>query len=239
MHLTRAENGYGGKVEFVYEPEPWHEVNGEEEKVERSESRSLVKRKRLIAKRIFDGTGREPNVFRFRYDEPATNDAVHSEAIHNTTKKQRYNKANSEFRGHAMVQEIGPDGRVATTWFHQDDARKGRAHRTMVSTQSFWDSFDELTDKWRYPDENGRSHAIERVTGDSALRLTSREDEWGDLSSAKSSTYHDDPLIIPPGLARTTKAGAQCRLLIGSRDLSGLGHRRERRRRRLPGRCRI
>ena len=31
---------------------------------------------------------------------------------------------NSEFRCHAMVQEVGPDGRVSTSFFHQDDGEK-------------------------------------------------------------------------------------------------------------------
>jgi hypothetical protein len=31
LHMTRAENGYGGKIEFVYDEEGWHAADGSEE----------------------------------------------------------------------------------------------------------------------------------------------------------------------------------------------------------------
>jgi hypothetical protein len=81
-------------------------------------------RSRVTTKTLLDGQGNS-YPFAYRYDEPAMNDAFHSVAVSTTTETTRYYPAYSEFRGHARVEEVGPDGRVTATWYHQDDALKG------------------------------------------------------------------------------------------------------------------
>ncbi|MGH2544777.1 MAG: hypothetical protein ACRDIB_18450, partial [Ardenticatenaceae bacterium] len=80
----------------------------------------LVTRYRVVEKRLHDGLANTPpRVFRYRYDEPATNDDIHSDI--DPDPDLRYVPQYSQFQGHALTQEIGPDGRVTATWFHQDD----------------------------------------------------------------------------------------------------------------------
>jgi RHS repeat-associated protein len=91
----------------------------------------LPTRYRVLEKRVYDSDDDpSPDVFAYTYDGPATNDTDHSEKAGSD---RPYVKAHSEFRGHAMVQEIGPDGRFSTTWFHQDDAKKGRPYKSQIS----------------------------------------------------------------------------------------------------------
>ena len=61
----------------------------------------------------------------YTYDNAATNTVQNSYAIYTSTDTTRYNPAYAEFRGHGMVREAAPDGRITTSFFHQDDARKG------------------------------------------------------------------------------------------------------------------
>ncbi|MCB0078940.1 MAG: RHS repeat protein, partial [Anaerolineales bacterium] len=102
-------------------------------------------RYRVQAKYIYDGVNSEPQVARYHYDEAATNDSAHSTAIANTElipRELRFTPAFSEFRGHAVFQEIAPTGATTTSFYSQDDAKKGRVQRQQVGTQSVWDGFE-------------------------------------------------------------------------------------------------
>lgn len=140
--------------------------------------RQLPTRYRVVEKRIYDGLNPEPQVFAYRYDEAAMNNETHSQVIKNIHERDRYVGAYTEFRGHAMVQELGPDGRVGTTWFHQDDARKGQAHTTTITTQSFWDAFDALDSAACQYTHPNTQQTIERLRGDKAFKCHNPNADW-------------------------------------------------------------
>ena len=105
---------------------------------------------RVIEKKIYDGisyTGRtsDPAIFTYKYEGAATNDATHSSYIAATPEVNRYFPAYSEFRGHAQVTEIGPDGHANTIFFNQDDAFKGMPSVSVTSARGLdeiYESFD-------------------------------------------------------------------------------------------------
>lgn len=109
---------------------------------------------RVVTKTIYstsDDTSGDMTIY--RYDEPAMNDTDHSTAA---GYENPYIEEYQEFRGHAMVQEIGPAGsdgsqRVTTTYFHQDDVKKGKNNTTLVTSQSFFD-YKQLAiyQQWRF-----------------------------------------------------------------------------------------
>ncbi|MCZ7567370.1 MAG: hypothetical protein M5U01_02065 [Ardenticatenaceae bacterium] len=89
----------------------------------------LPTRYRVVEQQRFDGLQAAPQTFTYSYEGAATNDPAHS-ADANTANP--YVPTYSEFRGHAKVTEMGPDGRTTATWFHQDDERAGRAYQTQI-----------------------------------------------------------------------------------------------------------
>ena len=84
---------------------------------------------RVTQRRLTDSVGGQSVAFAYAYEGAASNDPAHSLA---STTANPYQEAYSEFRGHASVQETGPDGSVTTTWFYQDDERRGQAYRTQI-----------------------------------------------------------------------------------------------------------
>jgi RHS repeat-associated protein len=140
---------------------------------------------RVATKTLHDDVTGQESVFEYRYDEPATNDAAHSQAVADylatptpTPTLSLYTDQYAEFRGHAMAQEIGPDGRVTTTFFHQDDARKGSAHTTLVMTQAYSTTFEAFeTNAWYYSDDYTHQF-IERLAGDQALKTYNAVADW-------------------------------------------------------------
>jgi YD repeat-containing protein len=128
----------------------------------------LTTRYRVIQKRIYDGINAAPQIFSYRYDEPATNDLTHSAGA---ATAHPYIPKDSEFRGHAMVQEIGPDGRVSTTFFHQDDGRKGLSSAAIVATEEFNDGFEQGWNSGSWTAASGSSPAVFRLRSDNALYL--------------------------------------------------------------------
>jgi hypothetical protein len=103
---------------------------------------------RVTSKSIKASAAATPQTFSYRYDGAATNDIDHSAAVKaNTNPDLLYSPAYSEYRGNSSASETGPDGKVTTTYFQQDDALKGQVSSTLVSTQSFYDTFD-ATNSW-------------------------------------------------------------------------------------------
>ncbi len=229
MHLTEANNGYGGKVIFTYEAEPWHETNRLHElktfgyynppnegctasgcgnplaapmgllfpgqyymvvpetdggwstnisvgvdygtetvwtgtqplpgpiswtyfyiklPANASESRFLFKsdcptyyghlrylqiyalltRYRVIQKEI-TAQGVDSTVIHYSYGGAASNDANHSAAVSTTLP---YYDPYLEFRGHSVVTETVENGIITTTYYNQDDQKRGRPWKVEV-----------------------------------------------------------------------------------------------------------
>ncbi|NWF65696.1 MAG: RHS repeat protein, partial [Chloroflexi bacterium] len=89
---------------------------------------------RVVRKTLKDGQGNS-YTFNYAYQDPAVNDENNSERICTaiTGYCKEYIPKYSEFRGHRVVTETGPDGRVTTTTYHQDDVLRGRPEAVDVS----------------------------------------------------------------------------------------------------------
>jgi RHS repeat-associated protein len=149
-------------------------------------------RYRVDDKTITDNVKSQSFSFEYSYDEPAMNNEVHSQAVQDAdAQNPLYGKRLTEFRGHAQVREEGPDGRITTTWFHQDDAQKGRAHTIVVSTQDFTDEFNSLDEvAWDYSHKDTRQW-VERFMGDHTLVISNSTSSW--------NTYVERPSTISDG----------------------------------------
>ncbi|MBL7943020.1 MAG: RHS repeat protein, partial [Flavobacteriales bacterium] len=77
---------------------------------------------RVTSKNISDGNGHQ-YVYSYTYTGAAVN---------SNPPTTSYTEANSEFRGHATVTEIAPDGTKTINYFHQDDVLKGKIATTEV-----------------------------------------------------------------------------------------------------------
>ncbi|MBN1669242.1 MAG: RHS repeat protein, partial [Anaerolineales bacterium] len=148
----------------------------------------LVTRYRVIQKELYDGIdGLDIPTFRYFYDEPASNDPTHSTAVSDALAADQpdllLTPQYGTFRGHAVTTEEAPDGRITTTYYHQDDNLAGKAHTTTVTQQSFKDSFDSssgLVDlsAWNCSAPNNRQKIVYAL-GDMLLE-----------NSSTNSTYH-------------------------------------------------
>ena len=127
---------------------------------------------RVVSKVVYDEVTGESHTNTYQYDEPATNDAIHSEAVANTDPYWRYTDAYTESRGHAMIREIDPVGRVTTTFYDQGDARAGSANIEIVGTNSFVDDFSETTlNTGNWYIVPGSNPQITSLRGDTAVQL--------------------------------------------------------------------
>ncbi|MBI4332947.1 MAG: hypothetical protein HY673_16900, partial [Chloroflexi bacterium] len=79
---------------------------------------------RVLTKAIADGLG-ITNTYTITYFSPAMNDTAHSAEASWTS----YPKMNTQFRGHERVEQTDPLGNKTATYFHQDDALKGKTYR--------------------------------------------------------------------------------------------------------------
>ena len=136
----------------------------------------LPNRYRVTEKRLYDGLDANPQTFSYRYDGPASNDTVHSAAA---SLANPYTPPYSEGRGHALVEESGPGGRVSLTWYGQDDERKGRSLASLAGGQEYGEMFEATSTSsysptWELP-YAGSGTSIERVDGDNALRTSNSD----------------------------------------------------------------
>ena len=77
-----------------------------------------------------------------------------------------------DFRGHAATLEYGPDGRLNTTFFHQDLDLKGRSSLSIASQASFLDTFSNGTlNTTAWVDITAASPGVEYFKGDYALKM--------------------------------------------------------------------
>jgi RHS repeat-associated protein len=152
-------------------------------------------RYRVVEKKIYDGSTPTPQIYNFRYDEAATNDKPHSS---DASTSLPYYDPYSQFRGHAMIQEIGPLGsdgqrRVTTTWFYQDDLRNGRISNSLTGTQSFFDGFEALNSSDWSSNPGSGSLVVSRYLGDKALLSTNPAMNWNTNFTRSSYTLKDTP----------------------------------------------
>jgi len=97
---------------------------------------------------------------------------------------------------------------VATTWFYQDDARKGRASVTSVGTQTFWDSFDELNPlAWTFTHSNTQQMS-ERFGGDPAFKSTNSNPDWMVQLARQGYTLQDGDAVLVQFRVATTDTHA-------------------------------
>lgn len=127
----------------------------------------MTTRYRVTQKKIYDGINATPQIFNYRYDEGATNDTIHSAGA---GVDYPFNEKYGQFRGNAVVQEVGPDGRANWSVFHQDDPRKGRSAAQIVMSQDYYDDFSAGLGGWTTC--SGASCTTPRYRGDPALNIT-------------------------------------------------------------------
>ncbi|MBI5295074.1 MAG: hypothetical protein HY869_06330 [Chloroflexi bacterium] len=175
---------------------------------------------RVYRKTVSDGT--YSYTYQYTYPDAAVNDTDHSlmaQACYpNQADCNEYNEELSEFRGHEWVTETGPDGRKVTTYFWQDDARKGSpisietrdpANKLMNSTLytygvtsadiSFWSYYhiQGFKQYWVYTDtEEHRTYNSDGATYAYTLTDNTYEPNYGNLTSTAESSS--------AGLYRTT-----------------------------------
>jgi YD repeat-containing protein len=151
---------------------------------------TLPVRYRVTSKQVVDGLG-GTNTFAYRYDEPATNDTLHSAGAGTS---DPYAPKYSQYRGNAMVQEIGPDGRILTTFFHQDDEKKGLPGVSIVSTQDYYTLFNALdTANWTPSSSN---QSVVYLTGDNALKNTNPDADWNEYITRVGNTLVDGEMVF-------------------------------------------
>jgi RHS repeat-associated protein len=137
-------------------------------------------RYRVTGKTSLDTHTNESITYSYSYDNPATNTALNSYAVYTSTSTTRYVPAYAEFRGHSMVREQAPGGLVTTSFFHQDDAKKGQSSLSLVGTQSYYQPFtstlwSDYTNAWNYWTT---LPAFERQDGDLAAKVTYSGGGW-------------------------------------------------------------
>ena len=170
------------------------EINCNNCKLEHFSLKLLPSYYRVTQKKLYDGINSAPYTFSYRYDEPATNDSLHSYAVQQNPTP--YVKPYTEYRGHAMVQEIGPDGKVTTTTFRQGDALFGHSQTTIVSKEKLNDQFNSLdTSKWIFSHAN-TYQTIERITGDNALKTTNPNNDYNVQVYRPANTLNDKDAVL-------------------------------------------
>ncbi|BAL98291.1 RHS repeat domain-containing protein [Caldilinea aerophila] len=142
-----------------------------------------LSRYRVTQKRIIDRITNTMHVFDYSYDEPAVNDPLHSALLQQVLRDdwiccrddnvRVYVEPFTEFRGHALVRERGPDGRIRYSWHRQDDVRKGKTVRVQEGWEEFYSDFTTLAG-WASMGEMTQPP----VQGDPALRLNNPATSW-------------------------------------------------------------
>jgi RHS repeat-associated protein len=148
----------------------------------------LMTRYRVVEKRTYDGVNAAPIIFRYTYHGAAANDPEHSLGAEEP-EETRYQPQYSEFRGHSQVDEIGPDGRVAVRFYHQDDDLKGRTYRSLVRDAGGVLLAEEL---WRF-----ESQALPVTDGPTfprnkeGERYSDLQITWSYLTTHENRAYDD------------------------------------------------
>jgi RHS repeat-associated protein len=145
-----------------------------------------LSRYRVLQKTLYDSpTDLNPDVFQYRYDEGASNDPEHSPIW---KRGGWYIPEYREFRGHALVQELGPDGRISSSYFYQDDERKSRISSSLVSSETYSEVFEAADLPPGWDGFQGGNPDVARLEGDQALRLVSASAETGAMRTENTLT---------------------------------------------------
>ncbi|MCP4287637.1 MAG: hypothetical protein GY792_24890, partial [Gammaproteobacteria bacterium] len=190
---------------------------------------------RVTSKTVSDATTGESSTYTYTYDGGATNDPDHSVAVHDAIENQGsfeepvlQTPPYLQFRGHSTVRAVGPGANpneqlVSTTWFYQDDYQTGRAHRTVVGTQDFYESFNTQTDiseldpDWWLWDGD---QALERVAGDQALKNTGTLSVQGNLGRKAYTVSDGEVATLQFMIAEGTR---EARFFLDTGDWEGKG----------------
>jgi RHS repeat-associated protein len=148
----------------------------------------LTARYRVVSRTIVDDVTDTSQTFSYEYDEAATNDPAHSAAVaaeDPDDDNDLYADPYTDYRGSAMSREIGPVGtdgtrRITTTWYAQDDDKKGQSVASMVGTRDFYQQFESTSWSTYDPDwdYNGAAPVFERVDGDIAAKVNNSAADW-------------------------------------------------------------
>ena len=98
---------------------------------------------RVTQRVVTDQVSGDTSTYVYKYDEPAANDAAHSEAI--DTYSSWYTQPYREYRGNSVTHVKNPDDLVTTTWFYQNDVLKGKAYQSLTYKEEFYENFDSST----------------------------------------------------------------------------------------------
>jgi RHS repeat-associated protein len=173
----------------------------------------LLTRYRVTQKQLSAGLGNPAQVYTYSYSGVATNDPTHSAIVATTNNYCTdsnhdndlcYSPAYTEFRGHSSVTETGPDGRAATTWFHQDDERVGQAYRTEIrkggslyqSNETLYTSTSTNNLETVYPKKNGVDYAMVPI-------------HWVAVTWQKSFSYEGGSVAVGKMVENTYDPGQQ------------------------------
>ncbi len=180
---------------------------------------------RVVQKRIYDGlSGSSPEIFTYRYDEPATNDADHSEEV--ATGQNDWHEDYEQFRGHSIAEVENPDGLVTTTFFHQDDDLSGYGYRILSSDQEYAEDFEDFsvtgTTEWTLTGA-GTEHLTERLFGDIALESVNADADWDVTASRSTAALSDGDFMLAQFQVSSVDTAAELGLLeAGGGDFFGI-----------------
>ena len=162
-------------------------------RVEAPELELLPTRYRVVAQRQYDGLEANPQEYSYTYDGAASNDCAHSAAA---CSENPYTAATSEGRGHAMVEQTAPDGRVSSSYYQQDDILKGQPSAELTMSASLTDDFESDTpnpNTWSGLD--GGAPETERVEGDKALKVVG-DTAWRGVERTSASLEDGEVALL-------------------------------------------
>jgi RHS repeat-associated protein len=180
---------------------------------------------RVVEKRVFDGVNSQPYRYTYDYsyngaDTASLNGAANSP--YSTCEGcYEYIERNSEFRGHNIVTEIGPDGRKTVSSFHQDDVLKGKLSWTSIMTGSqtvrttynhytsigmsvsppypaecsTCDPYVGVLHYWAYNDFTENYIYSDNGTYDASRQVLTYEPTYGNLTSQKDQVWNGSAWI--------------------------------------------
>ena len=183
-------------------------------------------RYRVTQKKLYDKPNGTPVVQTYRYDEPAMSDAAHSADVaspHNFL-WQPY----SEFRGHAQVTVLTPDDTATpeneklatTTFYHQDDQKKGMSSTVLTYREDIQDSFGTLnTNRWDLASPSNQS--ISYRWGDPTYQAITAGN-WDTTATRKEYSLKSGEAVM----LQFRLSGVSARAAFSLETGSGNGYRR-------------
>ncbi len=196
----------------------------------------VITRYRVIEKEIIDQFSGDTLSYTFTYDEPATNDSLHSAVVENSPNRcgqdtsdpededwECYTPIYQQFRGHAASTVTHPSGLTTVNFYHQDDIYKGQSPASMTLSAVRGDNFESGWDsgQWIKDLKSAGDYAdVIRHRGDGAMRLhEAQPTEW--------SYIHGNSVIPQDGRSMIVqfKATAGSDYSVGVMDENNLYYR--------------